>query len=158
MKSKRILYILLTFLTTSIVSAKGGNEVATTKLTQYVARPGAVISMDEEMFVEKIYNEKDSPKEWKYLGDKPCIIDFYTTWCGPCKRLAPVLEQIAEKYDGIINIYRIDAEKELKISRKFGIRSYTSMLFIPMNGQPQMAIGALPKNDIEQLIANILLK
>jgi thioredoxin len=154
---KKAIYILMALLTAGIVNAQN-NEKATTKLSQYVARPGAVISMDEEMFAEKIYNEAESPNEWKYLGDKPCIIDFYTTWCGPCKRLAPVLETIAEKYDGLIRIYRIDAEKELKISRKFGIRSYPTLLFCPMNDKPQMAIGALPKNDIEKLIANILLK
>ena len=149
---------LLSVLSLNLYASDNNSEKSTTKLTPFIARPGAVINMDYSLFKEKIYDKTASPDVWKYLGDKPCVIDFYTTWCRPCKLLDPVMEQIAEKYDGLINIYRIDAEKELQLSRMFNIRSYPTLMFIPMNGKPQIAIGALPKADLEKLISNILLK
>ena len=115
------------------------------------------IEIDENQFAQRIYNPSTSPNEWKYIGSRPCIVDFYTTWCGPCKRLSPVLESLAEEYDGKIYVYRVDAEKNANLSRAFGIRSYPSLLFIPMQGKPQMAIGALPRGDLDRLINSILL-
>ena len=109
-------------------------------------------------FKKQIMYFEANPQEWKYLGDKPAIIDFYATWCGPCKATAPVLEKIAEKYDGRINVFKVDVDKEQELAALFGVRSIPSLLFIPMSEKPQMATGAMMQNDFERAIADILLK
>lgn len=116
------------------------------------------IHLNKIDFLKKVANYEANPNEWKYLGDKPALIDFYADWCGPCKALAPVLEELAKEYDGEIYIYKIDTEAELELSALFGIRSIPSLLFIPMNGTPQMAQGALPKNALKEAIDKVLLE
>lgn len=107
-------------------------------------------------FREKIFNfEKE--KDWKYEGDKPCIIDFYADWCGPCKIVAPLLDELSEEYSGKINFYKVDTEAEQELSSVFGIRSIPSFLFIPLTGKPQMAMGALPKESFKQAISDVLI-
>lgn len=108
-------------------------------------------------FLEKVMDYEKNPNEFKYLGDKPALIDFYATWCGPCKALAPSLEELAEEYDGKVHIYKIDVDKEQELAAVFGVRSVPSLLFIPMDGQPQMAAGAMPKNALEDVIKEVLL-
>jgi len=88
----------------------------------------------------------------------PCIIDFYADWCGPCKMVAPILDELSGEYDGKINVYKIDTEAEQELASAFGIRSIPSMLFVPMNEQPQMAVGALPKDALIKAINDVLLK
>ncbi|CAL2102290.1 Thioredoxin [Tenacibaculum sp. 190130A14a] len=112
-------------------------------------------NLTKESFFEKVFNYEEN-KEWKFEGEIPAIIDFYADWCGPCKMLAPVLEQLSEEYEGKIHIYKIDTEAEQELSAAFGIRSIPSMLFCPIGEDPQMANGALPKNQIEQIIADVL--
>ena len=107
-------------------------------------------------FLEKVFNYEVN-KEWKYEGDLPCLIDFYADWCGPCKMVAPVLEELAKEYEGKIHIYKIDTEAEQELAAAFGIRSIPSLLFCPKEGQPQMAMGALPKATMEKAIKEILL-
>ena len=109
-------------------------------------------------FLSKVANYEANPTEWKYLGDKPCIIDFYAAWCGPCKTIAPILEDLANEYDGQIDIYKIDTEAEQELAGAFGIRSIPSILFCPMNGAPQMAQGAMPKDAFKKAIEEVLLK
>lgn len=116
------------------------------------------IHLNKIDFLKKVANYEANPNEWKYLGDKPALIDFYADWCGPCKAVAPVLEELAKEYDGEIYIYKIDTEAELELSALFGIRSIPSLLFIPMNGTPQMARGALPKNALKEAIDKVLLE
>jgi len=111
--------------------------------------------LTKETFLEKVFNYEKN-KEWTFEGDIPCIIDFYADWCGPCKALAPVLEQLSDEYEGKINIYKIDTEKEQELAAAFAIRSIPSMLFCPAEGQPQMAQGALPKQQLEELIKDTL--
>ncbi len=108
-------------------------------------------------FKTKVFNYEKN-KEWKYEGDKPCIIDFYADWCGPCKRVAPILEELAKEYDGKIIVYKINTEKERELASAFGIRSIPSLLFVPVKGQPQMAQGALPKEQFVKVINEFLLK
>ena len=115
------------------------------------------IQMTKADFLTKVADYETSPKEWKYLGDKPALIDFYATWCGPCKMVAPILEELAEEYGDSICIYKVDTEAEQELAAVFGIRSIPSLLFIPMSGQPQMAQGAMPKADLKNLIDKILL-
>lgn len=117
------------------------------------------IQLTKADFLTKIANYEENPQEFKYLGDKPAIIDFYADWCGPCKAIAPVLEELAEEYEGEIYIYKVDTEAEQELAALFGIRSIPSLLFIPMDGeQPQMAQGALPKPNLKEAIDKVLLK
>jgi len=111
--------------------------------------------LTKQAFFEKVFNFEEN-KEWKFNGEIPCIIDFYADWCGPCKSLAPVLEVLGEEYKGKVNIYKVDTEAEEELSGAFGIRSIPSMLFVPMEGQPQMAQGALPKQELERIISEVL--
>lgn len=112
-------------------------------------------NLTKATFLEKVFNFEEN-KEWKFEGEVPAIIDFYADWCGPCKTIAPILEQLSEEYEGKINIYKIDTEAEQELSAAFGIRSIPSMLFCPMGEQPQMANGALPKAQLEQIITDVL--
>lgn len=106
-------------------------------------------------FKEKVFNYEQN-SEWKFEGDKPCIIDFYADWCAPCRMVAPVLEQLAKEYDGKIDIYKVDTEAEQELAMVFGIRSIPSLLFVPKDGQPQMAMGALPKETFVKAIDEVL--
>lgn len=115
------------------------------------------IMLTKADFLKKVADYEGNPDEWKYLGDKPAIVDFYASWCGPCKAIAPILEELAAEYDGKIYIYKVDTEAEQELAAAFGIRSIPSLLFIPMNGQPQMAQGALPKETFKQAIEEVLL-
>jgi len=112
-------------------------------------------NLTKEAFLEKVFNFKEN-KEWKFEGKKPALIDFYADWCGPCKMLAPILDQLSEEYGDKINIYKIDTEAEQELAAAFGIRSIPSMLFCPMDSAPQMANGALPKAELERVIADVL--
>ena len=114
--------------------------------------------LTQEEFLIKIFDYKNNPQEWKYLGDKPAIVDFYADWCGPCKMIAPILEELAAEYEGKIQIYRVDTDKERELSMAFGIRSIPTLLFIPMNENPQMIPGAIPKQELKKLIDEFLLK
>jgi len=109
-----------------------------------------------DSFKTKVFDFENN-KEWKFEGDKPAIIDFYADWCGPCKMVAPILEELSKEYAGKVDIYKIDTEKEQELASVFGIRSIPSILFVPLNAQPQMAAGALPKNAFEQAIKDVLL-
>lgn len=108
-----------------------------------------------ETFKEKNF-DFEANKEWKFKGEIPAIIDFYADWCGPCKRVAPIMEELAKEYDGKVKIYKIDTEVERELAGMFGIRSIPSILFIPVEGQPQMTIGALPKENFVQMIEEVL--
>ena len=109
-----------------------------------------------EQFKEKVFNYA-TEKDWKYVGDKPCVIDFYTTWCGPCKRLAPIMEELAKEYAGKVYFYKVDVEKETEVARVFQISSFPRILYIPAKDKPIMQIGLQPKEDIQAIIDEHLL-
>ena len=113
--------------------------------------------LTKETFLQKVFNYEQN-KEWKFEGEIPALIDFYADWCGPCKMIAPILEELAEEYKRKINIYKVDTEDEQELAATFGIRSIPSLLFIPLNEQPQMAAGALPKDALKDIIEKVLLK
>lgn len=113
-------------------------------------------TLDKQLFIEKIFNY-ESTEEWKYLGELPALIDFWAPWCGPCRAVAPVIEELAEEYRGRVQFYKVNTDEQEELSGAFGIRSIPSLLFIPMNGMPKMAIGALPKGQLKQTIEEDLL-
>lgn len=108
-----------------------------------------------ETFKEKVFDYEKN-KDWSYNGTTPAIIDFYADWCGPCKMVAPIIEELANEYDGKVMFYKIDTEAQQELAAAFGIRSIPSLLFVPLNGQPQMAQGALPKDAFRNAIAEVL--
>jgi thioredoxin 1 len=112
-------------------------------------------NLTKETFRSKVFDYENNT-EWKFEGNKPCIIDFYADWCGPCKMVAPILDELSKEYEGKIDIYKVDTEKERELSAAFGIRSIPSILFVPLDAQPQMAAGALPKPAFEKAIEDVL--
>lgn len=111
--------------------------------------------LTKQTFLEKVFDFEKN-KEWKFEGEIPCIIDFYADWCGPCKAIAPVLEELSDQYAGKVNIYKVDTESEQELAAAFGIRSIPSMLFVPKAAEPQMTQGALPKHELEKIINDVL--
>jgi thioredoxin 1 len=116
-----------------------------------------VIHLTTQDFKEKVFNY-DKNKEWKYEGELPAIVDFYADWCGPCKTVAPILEELARDYAGKIIVYKVDTENERELAGAFGISSIPTLLFVPKNGQPQAAMGALPRQTFDKAINDVLLK
>jgi len=116
---------------------------------------GLMESLTKDSFLQKVFNYEQN-KEWKFEGKLPCIIDFYADWCGPCKMVEPILKELAQEYQGKLNIYRIDTQAQQELAATFGIQSIPSMLFVPLNDKPQMAIGALPKKALEKAIKEVL--
>jgi thioredoxin 1 len=117
----------------------------------------ATIHLSAQDFKDKIFNY-ETEQEWKFKGDKPAVIDFYADWCGPCRSIAPALEELSEQYKDQLVIYKIDTDKEMELSSLFGIQSIPTLLFIPVNGQPMVQKGAVPKNILQQVIEERLLQ
>ena len=118
----------------------------------------AAIHLTKAEFLKKVADYEKNPGEWKFLGDEPAIVDFYAAWCGPCRSIAPVIDELADEYKDKVDIYKVDTEAERELAGIFGIRSIPSILFIPLNGKPQMAQGAMPKQEFVRLIDEILLQ
>lgn len=112
--------------------------------------------LTNDQFKEKIWNY-DKDKEWKYLGNKPAIIDLYATWCGPCKRLAPILAEIQKDYGNKLQIYKVDTDKEKQLAQLFNVSSIPLMVFIPLKGKPFLVTGLRPKEDLVKIINETLL-
>lgn len=117
-----------------------------------------VIPLTKVEFIKRIHDFETNPTQWKYQGKKPSIVDFYATWCGPCKRLSPLLEELSREYAGKIDFYKIDVDKEPEIARAFGISSIPTLLFSPMKEDPVVTQGALSKEQLKEIIEKTLLK
>ena len=112
-------------------------------------------NLTKDTFVSKVFNYEKNP-EWKFEGSVPTIIDFWAEWCGPCKMISPVLEEIAKEYDGKLNVYKVNVDEEADVASVFGIQSIPTLLFIPLDEKPRLAVGALPKSGIMKLVKDVL--
>lgn len=115
-----------------------------------------VVHITKADFLKKVYDFEKNPDEWKYLGSQPAIVDFYADWCGPCRQLSPVLDELAKEYSGKLTIYKVNVDNERGLATFFGIRSIPTLLFIPMKGKPQRSLGALSKTEFKGIIKDVL--
>lgn len=122
-----------------------------------MATQGEVIALNKADFLSKVYNYEKNQSQWVYEGSKPCIIDFYADWCGPCKKIAPILKELAAQYKDEIIIYKVNVDNEKDLAAAFGIQGIPAILFVPAKGQPQMSQGALPKEEFVKQIDSFLL-
>ncbi len=161
-KTALTIALFLGFASSALFAADSNGPVTETEIkTENIKTTNkkmGTINLTKEDFLKNVMDYENNPQEWKYLGDKPAIIDFYADWCGPCKMVAPILEELAKEYADQIYIYKVDTEAEQELSAVFGIRSIPSLLFIPMGEAPQMAQGALPKHAMKEAIETVLLK
>ena len=114
-----------------------------------------VIMLDKSAFIEKIFDYENN-KDWDYKGNKPAIVDFYADWCGPCRKLSPLLEEIQNEYNGKLQVYKVDTDKSRQLSAAFGIRSLPTIVFIPMDGEPRAVLGYVPKEQLTKMVSEIL--
>ncbi|WP_285815663.1 thioredoxin [Phocaeicola sartorii] len=124
--------------------------------TESQPKQSGTIYLTTQDFKDKVYDYVKYPDEFKYKGDKPAIVDFYAVWCGPCKKLSPVLDELAKEYAGRIYIYKADVDKEAELARKFSIRSIPTLLFIPEGSEPSMSVGAPSKDELKKIIDKML--
>ena len=134
MKSIKILTVTFSLMLTFITTACAGNKDS------------------------KSINYEANPNEWKFEGSRPAIIDFYATWCGPCKAMAPILDSISKDYAGKIDVYKIDVDKESELAGAFGIQSIPTLLMIPAKGEPKILQGAMPKDQLTKIVNEFLLE
>ncbi len=149
---KKSILTLSLALTIFLSNCYAGNPVKTSVITD----PGSVIPMTNIVFKQKVFNYEIN-KSWKFEGNLPVIIDFYATWCGPCRQLSPIIEELAKKYNGKIIVYKVDTDQESQLAQSMGIQNLPTLLFIPVKGQPQSSVGLVPKETVEKAIREVLL-
>jgi thioredoxin len=151
MNKLNILLIAVSFLMScsGATKTKENNERDTAK--------GEVIVLNKADFLAKIFDYEKNPETWVYEGNKPCIIDFYADWCGPCKKVSPILQDLASVYKEDIVVYKVNVDDEGELAAVFGIQSIPSLLFVPVNGEPKMSVGALGREALVSQIDNFLL-
>lgn len=115
------------------------------------------VEMNTQMFIDRVVDFKNA-KEWDYKGDKPAVIDFYATWCGPCKKLSPILDELSSEYAGNVLFYKVDVDREQELAGAFGIQSIPMVLLIPKEGKPYVVQGLRPKAELKEAIDSVLLK
>ncbi len=148
---KRAGFALFVMLSVVIVACAQDSKKAEKK-----GEPKSTIYLTTEDFKAKVYDYEKNPNTLEYLGDKPAIVDFYATWCGPCKQLSPILEKLAKEYEGKIYIYKVDVDKEVELATKFGVSAVPTLLFIPMKGQPTIVPGAPNQAQMREILPRVL--
>ena len=151
LKDLFLISVVLLLVSCSMSAKSDKNE------TEKVAAQGEVVVLDKANFLTKVYNYEKNQTEWVYEGTKPCIVDFYADWCGPCKKVSPILKELAGEYKNDIIIYKINVDNEKELAAAFGIQSIPTLLFIPAKGKPQLAQGALSKEQFVEQINGFLL-
>lgn len=154
MKRINLLFLIFIF---SLLQCVGKNKSETNN-TELSDTESGVITLNEEIFNLRIYDLNSAGETLIYLGDKPAIIDFYADWCAPCKKLAPIMTELAKEYSDDIYIYKINVDKEKGLAGSFAISSIPTMIFIPMKGQPRVSTGFATKAEIDKIISEFLLK
>lgn len=161
-KSLLLSFLIIGFIAFASCKGKADNQATTdsTPSGQQVEAQSAEgpIHLSKTEFLKKVADYESNPKAWNYLGDKPAIIDFYADWCGPCKVVAPLLDQLSKEYAGQIYVYKINVDKEPDLAGAFGIQSIPTIWFVPMKGDPKIVQGALPKEQLEEYVKSVLLK
>lgn len=153
------LLILAVFTGLMFSSCSGNNNNAETSGNdEKTETSGEPVHLTKETFKQKVMNYEENQKQWIFEGNKPCVIDFYADWCQPCKKIAPIMVDLAKEYEGEINVYKVDTEKQKELASVFGIKSIPTILFCPADGKPQMTRGALPKKTFVNIIDEFLLE
>lgn len=142
---KKIILFICAASVSGLFSVKAASPVA-----------GKVNTLSQSEFVDKVSEYKNGISGWKFKGKRPAVIDFYATWCGPCKQIAPVMEELAKKYEGKIDFYKVDVDKAPQLSQAFGVSSIPMILFVPVDKNPQAIMGAYPKAEIEKVIDYVI--
>lgn len=154
---KKILFLLITLL--YIVSySKAQTDNQTSVSQSDIDSTENVIQMNDEMFINKIFDYKTGSKKWKYKGNKPAIIDFYANWCGPCRKVDPIMKKLAQEYKGQIIFYKIDTDTQKNLTTVMGIKSIPTIIFIPVYANPQVMVGAASERAYKMAIQKFLLK
>lgn len=151
---------ILAFSFASLLAFAGNNGNSRVESTATVARAqaeGEVVVMNKDMFIERVFDYRNS-QEWKYKGNKPAIIDLYADWCGPCRRIAPIMKELAKEYAGKITVYKVNVDKEKELAALFNATSIPLLVFIPQKGMPQLFPGAADKATYKKVIDEFLLK
>jgi thioredoxin 1 len=139
----------------TVAACTGGNVKPTTNKKE---KKMEVIHLNKEGFLKKVSNYEANPNQWKYEGDVPCIVDFYATWCGPCKMLSPIMDGIAAEYDGKIIVYKVDVDENQELAAAFGVNSIPTLLWVPMTGNPFFTQGAMTGPALKKIINEKLIQ
>lgn len=131
--------------------------IAFATIFAFSAQAQEVIELNKQQFLEKVWNYESNPDAWQYNSTLPCVIDFNAKWCGPCRKMEPILNSLAAKYNGKIIIYKVDVDKEKELASLFGISSIPAFLFCPTEGDPRGTMGAYPADEFEKIIRTVLL-
>lgn len=154
---RKFMYVILALGIVAVACGSGSDKKTNDNQTppvNKVDQGGKVEYLNTQNFVNTIFDFRNE-SDWNYKGDKPAIIDFYADWCGPCKRVSPIMEELALEYKGEINIYKVNTDYEQELASAFGIQSIPSIMFIPMEGQPHMYVGAFPKDEYIRIINEV---
>ena len=158
-KIKSTIVVLMSLITLTACAGGNSNQKANQQTTNKKEKNNMeAIHLTKAEFLKRVCNYEANPNTWKYEGTVPCIVDFYATWCGPCKMLSPLMEELAQEYDGKIVVYKIDVDKEPELTAAFGIQSIPTVLWCPMKGDPTVTRGAMMKSELKKMVEDTLLK